>query len=431
MDGATWTYTLAGAIESTSTLGTHPVEENEFNVTTTSVDGTSWQTGHCTEEGIAFWDEAGLTALFQSGAGTSTASTLQSTGISLPHEIEPGDTWSQAISVVGSDTDGIVSVNAEFEAQGYETISVVAGDFDTLRILRISTVLFQGNEIREETTEWYAKDVGLVKRVTSITGMPELPLGACFIRYSRQLIVLGRKMMKKILALSLVFTVIAAGCGTPEDFGTSKVNVTENPATEVPPQPAPVSGDECGNPYYPLKSGAQWSYNGPTGPFTHTILSSGGGVFAINVESGADTFVIQALCMEGGDINLLQVPGTSLSYSGQGGGSTMTTTSNEGITLPGDIQQGDDWSQTIGVKVSAGDQTMDFIIDSTYTAVGYENVTVPAGTFNALKIEQSTSMGGPEPTMQTLWYVQDVGLVKSVIEVGEIYVNELVSYNIP
>jgi hypothetical protein len=176
VDGATWMYTLAGAIESTSTLNTHPVEENEFKVTTSSVDGTSQQTGHCTEQGIAFWDEAGLSALFQSGAGTSTASTLQSTGVSLPHEIEPGDTWNQTLSAVGSDTDGIVSVNAEFEAQGYETISVPAGDFDTLRILRTTTVLFQGNEILEKATEWYARDVGLVKRVTSITGMPELPL---------------------------------------------------------------------------------------------------------------------------------------------------------------------------------------------------------------------------------------------------------------
>jgi len=176
VDGATWTYTLAGAIESTSTLKTHPVEEKEFKVTTSSVDGTSQETGHCTEEGIAFWDEAGLSALFQSGAGTSTASTLQSTGVSLPHEIEPGDTWNQTLSAVGSDTDGILSVNAEFEAQGYETISVPAGDFDTLRILRTSTVLFQGNEILEKATEWYAKDVGLVKRVTSITGLSELPL---------------------------------------------------------------------------------------------------------------------------------------------------------------------------------------------------------------------------------------------------------------
>ena len=94
---------------------------------------------------------------------------------------------------------------------------------------------------------------------------------------------------------------------------------------------------------------------------------------------------------------------------------------------------GDDWSQTLGVEVSAGDQKMDFILDSTYTALGYENVTVPSGTFNALKIEQSTSMGGPEPMIQTLWYVQDVGMVKSEMDIGigELFVQELVSYNIP
>jgi len=242
----------------------------------------------------------------------------------------------------------------------------------------------------------------------------------------------------------LVFFVIAAfliiGCSPqtsipanspPTPSGGWGVTVTENPATEVPLQQAPVSGDECGNPYYPLKSGAQWTYTGPEGAFTHTISSSGGGIFTILVESGANTFNIQALCMEGGDINLLQVPGNSLSYSGEAGSSTMTTTSNEGVTLPGDIQVGDDWSQTLGVEVSAGDQRMDFTLDSTYTAVGYENVSVPAGTFNALKIEQSTSMGGPEPMIQTLWYVQEVGMVKSEIDIGELVVQELVSYNIP
>jgi hypothetical protein len=237
--------------------------------------------------------------------------------------------------------------------------------------------------------------------------------------------------MFKRIVIFVVAAILIIGCGTPEDLGTWKVNVTENPATEVSLPPASSSSDECGNAYYPIVDGAQWNYTGPTGLFSHRLTVETGDEFTIVVESGADTFIIRGLCLEGGDINLLQVPGNSLSYSGEGGGSTMTTTSNEGITLPGDIQQGDDWSQTIGVKVSAGDQTMDFIIDTTYTALGYETVTVPAGTFNALKIEQSADMGGSEPTIQTLWYVQDVGLVKSVIEVGETYVNELVSYNIP
>ena len=238
--------------------------------------------------------------------------------------------------------------------------------------------------------------------------------------------------MFKQIVLFIIAAILIIGCGTPEDLGTSKVNVTENPATEVSLPPASSSGNECGNAYYPIVDGAQWNYtSSSTGPFTHRLTVETGDEFTIVVESGADTFIIRGLCLEGGDINLLQVPGTSLSYSGDNGSSSITTTSNEGVTLPGDIQAGDDWSQTIGMEVSSSDQTTNFLLDNTYTAVGYETVTVPAGTFNALKIEQSTDMGGPEPMTQTLWYVQDVGLVKSVIEVGEIYVNELVSYNIP
>lgn len=174
-DDATWTYSLAGAAESTLTMSTDPVDESEFTVTVTTLDGTSQQKGHCTDEGVAFWDEAGLSAIFQSMAGTTTAVTISNVGVSLPHEIEPGDTWNQTLSVAGSDT-GIVSVTADFVALAYETISVSAGDFDTIKIQRNSTVQFGGNQILEEATEWYAEDVGLIKRETNLPGMPVLPL---------------------------------------------------------------------------------------------------------------------------------------------------------------------------------------------------------------------------------------------------------------
>ena len=92
----------------------------------------------------------------------------------------------------------------------------------------------------------------------------------------------------------------------------------------------------------------------------------------------------------------------------------MKTTSNEGVTLPGDIQSGDHWSQTLGVEVSADNLTMDFTIENSFKAAGYEVVSVPAGTFDALKVEMESTTNGGNPITQTLWYVQDVGLVKSV-----------------
>lgn len=246
--------------------------------------------------------------------------------------------------------------------------------------------------------------------------------------------------MIKHLAVFFVTSLLVAGCGpqtsipamptATTDFSVP-VNVTQNPATEEPQQAASSGNDECGNSYYPVINGAEWIYNGPNGQFTHSLATGDNGAFTIKVESGSDTFLIQGLCLDGGDINLVDGSGSSLTFSGSTGGSTMTTTRNEGVTLPGDIQQGDDWSQTIGVEVTAGNQKVDATIESTFTAVDYETVTVPAGTFNALKIEQSSDMGGPNPTITTLWYVQNVGPVKTVIDVGQPIVQELVSYSIP
>jgi hypothetical protein len=247
-------------------------------------------------------------------------------------------------------------------------------------------------------------------------------------------------MIKRLIFL-VVVQILVSGCGpqtsipanaTEQPSLNMPVNVTQNPATEVPAPSGSNENDQCGNPYYPVVNGAEWTYTGPTGQFTHSLATGDNGAFTDTVKSGENTFVIQGLCLEGGDINLLDVPGNSLSYSGGTGKSTMTTTKNEGVTLSGDIQQGDDWSQTIGVEVSAGNKKMDFTIDSTFTAVGYETVTVPAGTFNALKVEESSDMGGPEPTIINLWYVQNVGSIKTEIKMGDqTLVNELVSYNIP
>ncbi len=235
----------------------------------------------------------------------------------------------------------------------------------------------------------------------------------------------------------ILLALLVSGCSlpnstaTPTPLGELQVTVTQIPATEAPTQPVVSANDKCGNQYYPVANGASWTYNGPTGQFTHTLSTGENGTFTITVQSEKNTFIIQGVCLDGGDIRLLDVPGVSLSTSGEAGNSSMTATQNDGITLPGDIQKGDDWSQTIGVTVNSGGQSMDFVIDSTYTADDYETVTVPAGTFYALKITQSASMGSGNPTVQTLWYVSGVGMVKSETNVGEILVNELVSYNIP
>jgi hypothetical protein len=176
-DGAAWVYALAGAEDfpSTSTMSVNPVDENEFLVTTVSEDRTSAEKGHCTEDGIAFWDEPGVSVTFTSGAGSSSASTTASVGVSLPSTIEVGDQWTQRVNVVGS--EGSLSVLAEFEAVAAESVEVPAGTFQALRVDRHCTIQFSGQEIMEDASLWYAEGVGMVRTLTTLpAGAGELDL---------------------------------------------------------------------------------------------------------------------------------------------------------------------------------------------------------------------------------------------------------------
>ncbi len=250
-------------------------------------------------------------------------------------------------------------------------------------------------------------------------------------------------MFKRALIFIFV-TVLVSGCSlpnsaaTPTPMGESQVTVTQIPATETPTQPVVSANDKCGNPYYPVVDGATWSYSinvqdsaPTTAAYSMAVVDAGS--FTLTVQNDKSTFTLDGSCGDDGII-LLNVPGVSATYSGDGGGSTLSTTNDDGVTLPNDIQVGDDWSQTISVVGSSGgDVTLSATIETTYKAIGYETVTVPAGTFYALKVEQNGSMTmSGTPALQThgfLWYAQGIGTVKAGLD--GTYTSELVSYSIP
>jgi hypothetical protein len=64
-----------------------------------------------------------------------------------------------------------------------------------------------------------------------------------------------------------------------------------------------------------------------------------------------------------------------------------------------------------------------------HRVVGLETVTVPAGTFRAIKVE-SIITGASVPLTRTSWYADGVGLVKTVSVGGQIkYGSELTDYS--
>lgn len=268
-------------------------------------------------------------------------------------------------------------------------------------------------------------------------------------------------MKTKLLVLTLVL-LLAAGCASAPVAPPASTSTPPPPQVEAPvvvdlstptqavvevvpntPEPtateAPAvknANDQCDNPYYPVVDGASWTYAGSTtGQFTHTLNVSQDQLFTIIITSNDTVFNMEGQCTEDGVI--LMDSGMSTTAQSADGTGTVTTTNQDGVTLPNDIQVGDDWSQTIAYNAGGEGESFSGTIETSYKAVGYESVSVPAGTFEALKIVQtsSMSMAGQHvfDTRSNLWYVQGVGNVKAeqtVLE-GQVSVSELVSYNIP
>jgi hypothetical protein len=268
-------------------------------------------------------------------------------------------------------------------------------------------------------------------------------------------------MFQKFLAI-LIFALFASACAA-QSLPSTDQSQPSSPDSQVPsfelaptdtPLPTPTQiqleatvttqeaptptspaafnpNDQCQNPFYPVVNGASWEYeNSSVGNFSHTITTGQDGAFTILVQTSDTTFTIEGICTQDGIILMNQSSSTTVSDSD--GSAQVVSEYQEGITLPNDIQVGDDWSQTM--NITAGDFSA--AGTDSFIAVGYETVTVPAGTFYALKIEQTSTLemgGGEMVSRSTLWYAEGVGNVKTLttVEADKTYESNLLSYNIP
>ena len=96
----------------------------------------------CTEEGISGGDMGRMMVSVLEGQdmGGETVSVESMTfeGVTLPHDISPGDTWEAFVEVVLSAPEGVKLIatnNARYRFVGYETVTVAAGTFETQKII--------------------------------------------------------------------------------------------------------------------------------------------------------------------------------------------------------------------------------------------------------------------------------------------------------
>jgi len=231
--------------------------------------------------------------------------------------------------------------------------------------------------------------------------------------------------------------------------GDESVMVTEEPL------PTEESG-LCANAYYPVREGATWNYT-ITSDFagdqnwTDTISSVRDDGFTLTSVYDELTRTQEWACKPEGLLALQMGGGPAGTLTMSAAQLTVETQNVTGVTYPAELSAGSQWSQShefMGTMDIAGQAAeAEGNEQADFTAIGVESVTVPAGTFDAMKVEvqttiniNSTFQGVTIPVTftgtTTSWYAHGVGWVKSVStgEFGGITsseTTELQSYSIP
>ncbi len=181
--GATWNYKLTGPVPDTFTHTILSLESNSF------VEQDVFATG-ITRQGKWNCENGNLIALDPPGGASANVSTennvtagfqtTNSSGVTLPATINTGDTWSQSLTLEGTQTiNGTAypasnQLTSDCKAISLESVTVEAGTFDALRVecqTAVKLSVKTGDTALENTlnltgTNWYVRGVGLVKTLT-------------------------------------------------------------------------------------------------------------------------------------------------------------------------------------------------------------------------------------------------------------------------
>lgn len=286
--------------------------------------------------------------------------------------------------------------------------------------------------------------------------------------------VFSRRFARPGLWALLLLTLALAACGsdTPADeaaiateaVAAAEVAPTDAPAaataavepavvpTEAPPTVAPTEAaaeptptlatagstdalpaGDCSNPFYPVVEGRTLRYTNNIPGFgvtEHTLTHSDvtDTSFTATTDLGEGNVLTQTWTCSGE--GLLQ-PEFSQLPTGDEVTLTIEFVESSGLTIPAadQFQPGATWTTSYVANATlsdsgAGEMLMEQTTELTHTVIGPESITVPAGTFEAMRVETAgnvsavTTVGGVSvpPTEFPLnfvsWYAEGVGLVR-------------------
>jgi hypothetical protein len=233
-------------------------------------------------------------------------------------------------------------------------------------------------------------------------------------------------------AAVLVFSLLACSLGASPPAADQAGR--EPPFDETAPTSpsSPLASGDCANPLSPVTVGATWNY-AMSGVTSDTFVRS---ITAVHAQGFTDQDVFASgvtrtgewKCSAGALVALNPNGGTTASVQTTDVDANFQTTLLDGVTLPAAVNAGDTWAQNITIEGTQNLNGTDVISKNaaafTCTAGGIESVSVPAGSFDAQRVECqvdmtiTVTMNGIEvPTTftstSTAWYAPGVGMVKA------------------
>lgn len=205
--------------------------------------------------------------------------------------------------------------------------------------------------------------------------------------------------------------------------------------------PSALAQSACDLAFYPMKAGWEWQYRittkGEAKPETMTIRRSKitDNSFTEVLQRNGRSFESSVRCTTLGLTRIGIDPFTTVAEDDAPGGAAPTMTMNakrlEGtqISAEENWEVGQTWNSSVEIEGSARVGILNASIgggsSGAYRVVAYERVTVPGGTFEAVKVtgalknELKMSAGPINRTLggsvsATFWFVDGVGLVKVV-----------------
>ncbi|HJR80839.1 MAG TPA: hypothetical protein VJ821_12250 [Anaerolineales bacterium] len=263
--------------------------------------------------------------------------------------------------------------------------------------------------------------------------------------------------------LTIIFVTACSSSATVPPTPTLPPATEEPQSTATQPPPAtegnntPIAGEGlCANAYYPVREGSTWTYASTGGPlgdysFTDTISSVREDGFTLSTQFDDLTLTQEWACRPEGLVALQLGGAPAALINSQGMQLNLQVLNASGVTFPSIINPGDAWQHNLdfegNIAMAGQEGSATGTAATSFTAIGNESVTVPAGTFEALNIQvdstlnfdvsyQGLSIPVTFSARYNYWFAQGVGWVKasgtgSIAGQSFSETLELQSYSIP